>query len=241
MEALKLVVDTQICSGCNTELPRAYFHKNKERKNSLSSLCRECYAKAYVINKKISYDSYLTCRVCQKEKHLYLFKKPKGQKRGYDSICKNCYYEANKGASVSVYTPLSDEAPMTCSECKQEKTAKDFHKNVSNVTGRAGQCRKCINKIRSKNVEYKRKKMINSKMAVYKLTEKEYYALLEKHSVCAICGKKPSKPLCIDHNHATHKVRGLLCKNCNFGIGYLKEDVSIFQKAIEYLIKHSDK
>jgi hypothetical protein len=38
-----------------------------------------------------------------------------------------------------------------------------------------------------------------------------------------------------DHNHKTEEIRGLLCMRCNTGIGFLQEDLTILQSAIEYL------
>jgi len=57
---------------------------------------------------------------------------------------------------------------------------------------------------------------------------------------CAICGRNNSgrsnsKRFCVDHNHATGEVRGLLCHPCNSGIGKLKDDISLLQSAIHYL------
>jgi hypothetical protein len=57
--------------------------------------------------------------------------------------------------------------------------------------------------------------------------------------VCKICGKPETainkKYLCIDHDHGTLKVRGLLCDNCNKGLGCFKDDIEALKKAIEYL------
>lgn len=39
----------------------------------------------------------------------------------------------------------------------------------------------------------------------------------------------------VDHDHKTDKVRGLLCDACNRGIGFLREDLKTFKKAIKYL------
>jgi hypothetical protein len=54
---------------------------------------------------------------------------------------------------------------------------------------------------------------------------------------CAICKKPPKsgKRFDIDHEHTTLKFRGLLCNNCNRGIGHLKESISNLQAAINYL------
>jgi hypothetical protein len=75
------------------------------------------------------------------------------------------------------------------------------------------------------------------------ITHAEYAELHHKQGgVCAIC-KKPEtatrhgkvKSLAVDHCHATGRIRGLLCADCNTGIGKLKEDKSIFLAAIQYL------
>ena len=80
----------------------------------------------------------------------------------------------------------------------------------------------------------------------YGLSSEEYNKMFdEQGGVCAICGK-PEKTtirnkqvsLCIDHNHETGKIRGLLCINCNKGLGHFMDDTNLMQKAIRYLDEH---
>ena len=49
------------------------------------------------------------------------------------------------------------------------------------------------------------------------LTADQYDELLARQAgVCAICGKPPkTRRLHVDHDHATQRVRGLLCFVCN--------------------------
>ena len=75
----------------------------------------------------------------------------------------------------------------------------------------------------------------------------EYSQMIhDQENKCAICGNPEThmrngrvKELAIDHCHETGKVRGLLCSDCNTGIGKLKDDPKILRKAAEYLEKHS--
>ncbi len=75
-----------------------------------------------------------------------------------------------------------------------------------------------------------------------------YRGMLEAQGgLCAICreGEKAKNKatnetmaLCVDHNHETGEVRGLLCINCNKGIGHLKDDAERVMSAAIYLEKH---
>jgi hypothetical protein len=62
---------------------------------------------------------------------------------------------------------------------------------------------------------------------------------------CAICGDEPvaggvkaASRLHVDHDHATGKVRDLLCNRCNQGIGYFKDDPDLFAAAADYIRRH---
>jgi hypothetical protein len=59
----------------------------------------------------------------------------------------------------------------------------------------------------------------------------------DQDCVCAICKKDNNGiALCIDHDHKTGVVRGLLCNTCNRALGLLKDDPTLLQNAINYLI-----
>lgn len=77
---------------------------------------------------------------------------------------------------------------------------------------------------------------------LYGITKKDYDSLLTKQNgVCAICKKPESSKhhgvLCIDHNHITGAIRGLLCNNCNRGLGLLKDSEKVLKAAVRYLSK----
>ena|SRR3990167_856097 len=73
----------------------------------------------------------------------------------------------------------------------------------------------------------------------YGFSMKKYNALLEEQKgLCAVCFSLPNKRrLAVDHNHKNGKVRGLLCYNCNIGIGFFKEDILVLENAINYLTR----
>lgn len=71
----------------------------------------------------------------------------------------------------------------------------------------------------------------------YKITVEQYRELMAK-GVCDICGKPQNakgKVLSIDHCHATGKVRGVLCNNCNNALGHIHEDIELLDKIRAYL------
>lgn len=73
----------------------------------------------------------------------------------------------------------------------------------------------------------------------YGVTEEVYFSMLAKQGGgCAVCGKTEEdsgRRLGIDHCHTTSVVRGLLCHNCNIGIGVFKNSPELLLKAIQYL------
>ena len=72
----------------------------------------------------------------------------------------------------------------------------------------------------------------------FNLSWDEYERLVaEQHGLCKICDKPPSegKPLQVDHCHVSGTVRGLLCLQCNAGIGLLGDSADLLQRAARYL------
>lgn len=78
------------------------------------------------------------------------------------------------------------------------------------------------------------KERIARRGRVYGLLPGEALALAEKQlHRCAICKRR--RPLVIDHDHKTSKVRGLLCNNCNIALGLFEDKKSSLANAIKYL------
>ena len=73
----------------------------------------------------------------------------------------------------------------------------------------------------------------------YKISVEEYNNLFEScQGRCSICNVRQTeckKKLAVDHNHTDGKIRGLLCSQCNVGLGMFNDDPNLLLKAIEYL------
>lgn len=60
--------------------------------------------------------------------------------------------------------------------------------------------------------------------------------LAEQQGRCAICGAtEDAEGLHIDHDHVTGRIRGLLCRACNIGLGFFRDDIMRLAKAAKYL------
>jgi hypothetical protein len=109
----------------------------------------------------------------------------------------------------------------------------DFHRDKNRPSGRTSWCRECKARLCYPN----RRGIILKHL--YGITLRDYDEMFHKQaSGCAVCGEWPGeKPLCVDHCHDTGEVRGLLCNNCNTGIGMLRDDPMLVLRAYEYLEK----
>lgn len=73
----------------------------------------------------------------------------------------------------------------------------------------------------------------------YGITLSQYEDTFQRQNgCCAICHRPQSslkKKLGVDHNHITGKVRGLLCYECNYGLGYFKDNADILIQGAKYI------
>ena len=73
----------------------------------------------------------------------------------------------------------------------------------------------------------------------YGITIDDYFLILQNQNYCCkICKKHESEfkiAFAVDHSHKTGKVRGLLCMDCNIGLGLFKDDIMILDSAKLYL------
>jgi hypothetical protein len=105
-------------------------------------------------------------------------------------------------------------------------------------------CKKCSSKKRTlhgKTSKTKKEYMFKyTKMKNHNLSQSDYERMVvEQNNKCGIC-KKIMKEPCVDHDHATGEIRGLLCYNCNAAIGLFEDNPLTLMAAIKYLEEGPD-
>jgi len=95
-----------------------------------------------------------------------------------------------------------------------------------------------LEKIRQQRESNPEKYKENELKSNYDLSYKDWLAMWNiQNGKCAICGElfENSSDACVDHDHETGKVRGLLCMKCNLGLGLFRNSLDIVKNVIDYL------
>lgn len=128
-----------------------------------------------------------------------------------------------------------------CKTCKSLKPLEQFNKTGYKQT-RRGTCAECHNAYSRTQyalnpLPHRERNLIRR----YGITAIQYSSMLTAQgNKCAICKTsniKLKKALCIDHQHSTGKIRGLLCIACNHALGLFKDNITVLHRAAEYLQK----
>lgn len=91
-------------------------------------------------------------------------------------------------------------------------------------------------KVKARQELNKDKIRANIRQRKYGISSKEWEKLFElQEGKCAICEKTLTTAAATDHCHKTNKIRGLLCNNCNTGLGMFKDDLKLLEQAVQYL------
>lgn len=107
----------------------------------------------------------------------------------------------------------------TCNRCGLEKPLEGFPKHPGVKIGRSAVCKSC--------------KVEKNQTRLYNLTTTQ---ALEITNNCHLCNRSlTNKKVCIDHDHQTGLVRGILCSSCNISLGVFGDNIEGLMKVIEYL------
>jgi len=142
-----------------------------------------------------------------------------------------------------------------CYGCGKKKSFSRFSRDLSGKDGLQGYCKACCKNYKITNIDKIKEGRIRRNLKnKYSITPNQYDDLLiGQGGKCAICEidysllspindipnntiRNLKKGLFIDHDHITGRVRGLLCFNCNTGLGFFKDDPKLTAKTTEYLL-----
>jgi hypothetical protein len=158
------------------------------------------------------------CQVCGALKPLDEFYRSAGMRDGHRNDCKSC----NLAAKKRRYDAAPHLAIARVKKWQQANADRlNAYRRVHNATPER--------KRALRNGYYRR---------TFGITADDVDALIENQGgKCAICGGQPTRAEVwhVDHDHATGRIRGVLCQRCNHGIGLLDEDPARLRAAADYL------
>lgn len=106
-----------------------------------------------------------------------------------------------------------------CPACGKVKPIAKYSVHKKSKDGFGYKCRDCLNRW-----ERQRKKRMGP--------------LPEFKGKCQLCDESLNvEHSHIDHCHKTLRIRGILCRKCNVGLGMFRDNIHILYKAIVYLQK----
>jgi hypothetical protein len=178
----------------------------------------------------------------------------------YGSACKTCTRERVRSLAAGERTPAvrtnsRDSVEAHCTGCDTTKPRDAFR--VRKSGRQAGEiefpCRACRSTRKAAYNKRNPEKVLawearrDNRLKVLRrhgLTQAEYLAMLdEQEDRCASCRDEFSetqKRVCIDHNHRTGTVRGILCHNCNVSAGLLNDEPARLRALADYLERTDD-
>lgn len=172
------------------------------------------------------------CGRCREEKSCLDFAPSRRGKVGYP--CRSCVAKESRDRKTSFGT----ESEYRCGRCREVKPGSLF--TPSRRTN-GGYCKSCGAEVAKESREKSGPAgVLERRCNKYGITVGQFNEMvLAQLGRCGICGEFGFEDLHIDHDEGTGQVRGLLCGNCNRGIGCLKHDTSRLISAVEYLQKES--
>lgn len=132
---------------------------------------------------------------------------------------------------------FNEDGLKPCSKCGEMKPRTKFYKDRSMANGYSSNCVDCRKAGRAGKT--RRWDILEKKYGLTKFQFEEL--LIDQNFQCAICdtkfegNEKGYESICVDHDHETNEVRGLLCRYCNIGLGKFKDNVESLRQAANYL------
>lgn len=208
------------CSHCRSAKPASEFRKLRSDVSGLDPWCRDCRGRAIQEWRRDNQEKVReqTLRAYAPERH-------------------------RRAALKAATPPRFNSEGQLCSRCRQRLPVTEFYTSSRDRTGYVSVCKACTKEkttnFRLDNIEEERpRRMRYHRMKKYGVSRDTFYALLSSQgNRCGAC-RSPlngEEDGCVDHDHATKAIRGILCKKCNSGIGMLGDNLEGVRKAVAYL------
>lgn len=154
------------------------------------------------------------------------------------------------GTSIRAKKWLCDDCESShkqCAACTEILPGTEFYPHKRKRFGWGDECRPCV-ALRNSDPLVRQHNQAKHLASTYGVTLHWYSEQGDKQGWrCLICERRrdecPDMTLVVDHDHshcANNRgcqdcIRGLLCKTCNFGIGFFQDDASVVDRAAQYL------
>jgi hypothetical protein len=185
------------------------------------------------------------CPRCGEHRSLDNFYRSSKSPDGRQGYCKTCVRDDLRERAARRPRKIRKRLPAPqglkhCLDCDEIKPLDAFPGNSASSDGRHWYCLPCHHKrgIESDTRLHGSTRDRHLKRR-YGLTAADVAAMIEvQGGLCAICEGPLERPH-VDHDHTTGRVRGILCFNCNAGLGKFQDNLAVMAAAVEYLRKHA--
>jgi hypothetical protein len=218
-------ISTKICNRCKVEKPLERFSLQRRGLLGRMAVCKDCKnVEISVWRKKkagiaivVNLSAVKKCSQCKGEFGSDKFGPSKLDSTGLRSRCLKC--EKNNSKERRDRDPGSQR--------KAGKKWRETHLEYVKAANKEWV---------AKNPEAVRGYILKRR---YGIGIVEFDRMLAEQGGCGICVGSDSgvsgRKMSVDHDHKTGKVRGILCRGCNSGIGFLKEDIAVIESAAAYV------
>lgn len=202
----------RVCCRCFISKPLDEFVSRKDRPFGKDYRCKEC-------DKKRAKKRWIELKKDDKKLNKHQTMKRRDYAKNPEKFNKRSreYYQNNKESILA-----QEKDKYMSNPKKKKKSSNDYRKRKMAENP---------NWKKLREMAYKTRKSFNEVETWFN------NQWMKQQAQCDICGKVFCDDDCIDHDHTTNELRGLLCSGCNLGIGHLKDSADLCQKAANYLTK----
>ena len=242
--------ESKRCKSCGVHKPVSQFDHEPRVKSKITARCKECVraSKKEWANKNID-------RVKQ-SRQKYASKYPdRVQAARHFTNRREALERRERRLSEGLLAiePRTTDNGRRCSSCRRRKLVTEFSCDAGHYDGISAYCKTCaaantrkyLQKLSDGQREQRR--IWYRKYDMRRLYGVPYEELLKRleaqNGKCKICQeevdllvpKRNGRTACVDHEHTTGKIRGLLCVKCNAGLGQFRDSPDLLKNAVAYL------